>query len=112
MLEAYCHLYHHGPCTAGEVAKALERNRNNMARSLSLLRDKKSARECGTKICSVTGRDVILWDVTDSLPVEVEKKAPTTTEMLAALREQIEELEEENMYLYKRVEGLEARLGE
>jgi hypothetical protein len=38
-------------------------------------------------------------------------KKMTLKQKYDALREQIEELEEENMYLYRRIEELEARLG-
>jgi transposase-like protein len=112
-LEAYKHLYHYGPCTSGEIAKALGRNRNNVARTMSLLRDGESVGEADDMVpCPVTGRPVILWDVTGSLPKKTEKRISKKDQELAALREQYAELEEENVYLYKRIAELEAARGE
>lgn len=52
-------LFEHGPLTGMEV-----RARLNELRALSV------AEEQGVRVCSVTGMRVILWDVTQRLPVK------------------------------------------
>lgn len=78
-LEAYKLLYEHGPCTASElfsIAKKINGNtslRDCYQKRLGELRDQGAVSELGEKICSVSNRLVILWDVTDKLPIKTEK---------------------------------------
>ena len=73
-------MYDIGPATAGEVHAALKKAygtnapTNSAHARLGELRARGVARELGTRICSVTGQTVILWDVTRNLPSEPPKK--------------------------------------
>jgi hypothetical protein len=80
----YDALFIHGPATAGEISKGLiqvgvpsgggRAGPGNVSARLVELRDLGTAEELGEKECSVTGRNVILWDVTDQLPSGKVKK--------------------------------------
>jgi hypothetical protein len=90
--EVYSWLFKHGPATAMEIEVGLASRHVN--KRLSELRDQGVVKELGTTICKVTGREVILWDVTDQLPTERIRKATGKT------RKQIEE---EKDWLFKEV---------
>jgi hypothetical protein len=74
----YSALFRHGPCTAGELAKSMERDgsglpgvgvtRNLVSRRLPELRDCGAACELGTRVCDAGGRNSIVWDVTANVP--------------------------------------------
>ena len=77
--EAYEILFHHGPMTCGELFSKsdlvnLKGYRQNYVARLGELRDLGVVTEVGTKKCSITGMNVILWDVTSNLPKTPEKK--------------------------------------
>ena len=91
--EAYHILYHNGPMTCGELfshsdLKNLKGYRQNFVARLGELRDVGVVVELGTKKCSITGNNVILWDVTSNLPVKLkkEKKADITEEAIKGER--------------------------
>ena len=67
------------PCTASEVQHSI--NYNNGGRDcmkrISELRDRGVIYEKDVRPCKVTGRNVIEWDLTDRLPVNV--KSPNKT---------------------------------
>lgn len=74
-------LYNHGPLTAGEIsvhmkdyAKLIPTSDRNIHARLSELRESTSIKETGTKKCSVTNRNCILWDVTEHFPKQFSKK--------------------------------------
>jgi hypothetical protein len=60
------------PCSAGELEKEfnLIHGIKGGWKQLSVLRDQGVLREIGTKTCSITGRNVIEWDMTGNLPIE------------------------------------------
>ena len=67
------------PCTASEVQQSINFNdggRDCMKR-ISELRDRGVIYEVRTRACNVTGRNVIEWDLTDRLPVNVKKTIKT-----------------------------------
>lgn len=70
-LQAYAWLYEHGPATAGEVARGLRQQRNDVASRLAQLRERGVAMEVGVQKDPVTGHENILWDVTDQLPLAI-----------------------------------------
>jgi len=90
--EVYDVLFKHGPLSASEIYNILKKqnehkfvskislpNWNTRAR-LTELREMGVAIERGIKVCSVSGRNVILWDVTKNLPKKLDKdksKKPT-----------------------------------
>ena len=81
------------PCTASEVQHSI--NYNNGGRDcmkrMSELRDRGVIYEVRTRECRVTGRNVIEWDLTDSLPITVKNpnktKKQRINDALNSLRE-------------------------
>ena len=74
--QVYKTLYHNGPMTANELVKILNHNNKNhgvYASRLSELRRLGVVQELGTQMCSITHRNVILWDVTANLPKQKSK---------------------------------------
>ncbi len=77
--EVYEVLFRIGPATASEVFNEYLKtygkriSTNGSGSRLSELRDCGVVQELGTKACSITGHNVILWDVTDQLPVKPKK---------------------------------------
>lgn len=65
----YAYLYECGPCTAGEIAEGIDYIRNNTCARLKELIDRGVVEEIGERPCRTTGNNVILYDVTDQLPV-------------------------------------------
>lgn len=80
----YEYLFHYGPLTSREVlagVKGICRDVGVVSSRLSALTRMEVVFERGTKKCSVTGREVIVFDVTDKLPrpdpmASKEKKLP------------------------------------
>lgn len=77
--KVYCYLYVNGPLTANEIAYNLalktKSQQKNIPTRLGELRDRGVVKEVGKKCCSITGMNVILWDVTANAPKsEVPKK--------------------------------------
>ena len=95
--EVYRVLYEDGPLTSAEVFDKLrskswyspERSPLSQTRArFTELRDWGAIEEVGTKVCSVTGNEVILWDVTDQMPV-----APSPVRKKETLDERVTRLE-------------------
>jgi hypothetical protein len=78
--QVYEILFDIGPATGSEVflemrnrhTIGLPSNSNTVAR-LGELRSMGVVKEIGTKVCPVSGQNVISWDVTSKLPVKFEK---------------------------------------
>lgn len=77
-LEVYEALYHKGEMTSSETLSVLLRTGKNYCREnpnvhsiLCHLRNLDLVEEKGTKICSITGRNVILWKVTGRYPKRI-----------------------------------------
>jgi len=62
--QVYSYLFRHGPCTGLQVSGGVPGGWKRLAE----LRDLGVAREVGYTVCEVTGKTVLLWDVTDKLP--------------------------------------------
>lgn len=76
-LQVYDCLYKHGPMTQNETY--VELNVPNLQQSSIMprfaeLKDMGVIRETGKRICTVTGRTVLEWDVTSKLPVKKDKE--------------------------------------
>jgi len=79
--QVYDVLYEIGPATGGEVFKAFKKkygvlvptNSNTITR-LGELRNCGVVKEIGTRECTVSGQNVIVWQVTDKLPVKFKKE--------------------------------------
>ena len=68
------------PCTAGELQDYIDKNKIQVKHSwklLSQLRDLKVIYEKNERKCKITGRNVIEWDLTDNLPINVKVNANT-----------------------------------
>jgi hypothetical protein len=79
-LLTYHAMLHTAPCTAGELQSYIEKNQIKVKHSwklLSQLRDLGVIYEKSVRICFVTNRNVIEWDLTDKLPLK--EKAPVVT---------------------------------
>ena len=105
----YDYLFHHGPCTAGEVTFALKSPKEvhpSYHRRLDELGDLGVAKRIRIRTCSVTGEQAYEWDVTANLPVGtikhrktrpsavVLKKAAAQLRAMCPLSAELRELEE------------------
>lgn len=95
-MEVYEIVFNHGPMTSNETFDYSELNgidgyRHNANARMTELRELGVVYEAGTKQCSKSGNTVILWDVTDKLPVKPERKI-TKDEKLKSLVGEIVEL--------------------
>jgi hypothetical protein len=104
--EVYDVLFRHGAMTANEVFVVLEKESagavcaaSNSAARFSELRELGVVQELGTRVCSVTGMNVIVWGVTENLPKQltkkerIQKQINTLNEKLIKLNKQLEEVE-------------------
>lgn len=77
--KVYSALFHHGPATAAELSSTFPRSKGgrgeagNVHARLTELEERGVARELGERKCTVTSRNVIVWDVTDQLPRDPKK---------------------------------------
>jgi hypothetical protein len=81
-LEVYEAIYNNAPCTSSEALQNSLNGQNVLSQSrarFTELRNLGVIYEKGTRVCRVTGRNVIEWDLTDRLPKKV-KERPTTKE--------------------------------
>lgn len=89
-------LYHYGPLTSNETAEKLRtmgvvRNKPSVTPRFAELSDMKLIAAVGTRLCTVSGRNNVIWDVTNaSAPVPRVRK-PSRKQLL----ERITELEAE-----------------
>jgi len=77
-LMTYNAMLYSAPCTAGELQEFIEKNSIGVKHAwklLSQLRDLGVVYEKRERLCSITGRNVIEWDLTDELPTNT--KMPT-----------------------------------
>ena len=75
-LQVYESIFNYAPCTASEVFN--EKNlKTNQSGRFTELRDLGVIYEKGERLCRVTGRNVIEWDLTDRLPVNIKKSNKT-----------------------------------
>jgi hypothetical protein len=95
----YKMLFKHGPLTCNEVFQKLRGettfNNPNIHARLNELRESGCIAEIGTRVCSVTKVNVLLWDVTERLPGKVvkgPKKRDTLAFEVATLKKDNEQL--------------------
>jgi len=80
-LEVYEALLENAPCTSSEAVRNKNTSLFGIGSRFTELRDLGVIYEKGSKKCSITGRNVIEWDLTDKLPTkEKVKKSPTKKE--------------------------------
>ncbi len=75
-LQVYESIFNYAPCTASEVFNDKNLKTNQSGR-FTELRDLGVIYEKGERLCKVTGRNVIEWDLTDRLPVNIKKSNKT-----------------------------------
>lgn len=73
-LEVYETVFNHGPITQGETWMKLHRPRPSVTPRFAELQKRGVLKIVGERECASTGRKAVLWDVTDSLPVEPKKE--------------------------------------
>jgi hypothetical protein len=95
-MQVYESLFHNGPMSATEIwfkyFKNLNVTQNSITPRLSELKRTGVVTEIGIQQCNVTGMNVILWDVTNKLPIKLEKKK-SKDEIIKELEARIVELE-------------------
>ena len=90
-LQVYESIYNYAPCTASEVFK--EKNlKTNQSGRFTELRDLGVIYEKGERTCSITGKNVIEWDLTDRLPVNIKNPNKTKKQRLDAALNSLREL--------------------
>lgn len=76
--QVYETLFHYGPLTAGEIwnwhLKATGAQLNSISPRTAELERRGVIKPVEERLCRVTGRTCIAWDVTSKLPIEPEKK--------------------------------------
>jgi len=75
-LEVYESIFNYAPCTASEVFNDKNLKTNQSGR-FTELRDLGVIYEKCVRPCRITGRNVIEWDLTDRLPVDIKKSNKT-----------------------------------
>ena len=93
--EIYQVLYAYGVQTSAEVVNKVNSNKNNVnplsqsRARFTELRDMGVVEEMGTKLCSITGNNVIAWRVTNNLPTVIikETKAKKIKRILLMIKE-------------------------
>ncbi len=89
----YACLYGYGPFTSAELDEHMRNPkelRPGYHKRLSELRGMEVVQEVGERECRVTGRNAIVWDVTDRLPVKLDKKTQNPRPPKKELREALE----------------------
>lgn len=72
--EAYSTLFNHGPITAMETARKIPGTLDHsISPRFAELKRMGLIREVGERACRITGRNCIIWDVTNNLPIKFEK---------------------------------------
>ena len=79
-LEVYEAIFMNAPCTSSEAMINRLNSSNVLSQSrarFTELRELGVIYEKGEKKCSITGRNVIEWDLTDRLPINIKKSNKT-----------------------------------
>lgn len=96
-LQAYDVLFNHGPLTATGIATQVSDFKSpsvgfNIHARLCELREMGCVKELGETVCPHTGMKVILWDVTDRVPLKLPKRK-TKDQIIKELQDRISVLE-------------------
>jgi len=90
-LEVYEAILKNSPCTTNEALKDVHSGSHGIGSRTTELRDAGVIYEKDVRPCRVTGRNVIEWDLTDRLPVNIKKsnntKKQRINDTLNSLRE-------------------------
>jgi hypothetical protein len=106
----------YGPCTGGELARSMQEDKNKTitvsdwltARAvrarLGELRDRGTVRELDPRDCKVTGRRVIVWEITGDLPTKPHKRKKNR--QVEKLKARVAELEARETSLLEEIKLL------
>ena len=90
-LEVYEAIFKNAPCTTNEALKDVHSGSHGVGSRTSELRDAGVLYEKDVRSCKVTGRNVIEWDLTDRMPINIKKtnktKKQRVDDALNSLRE-------------------------
>jgi len=90
-LEVYEAILKNAPCTTNEALKDIYSGSHGVGSRTTELRDVGVIYEVRTRSCRITGRNVIEWDLTDRLPINIKKtnktKKQRVSDTLNSLRE-------------------------
>lgn len=90
-LEVYKAILKNAPCTTNEALKDVYSGSHGVGSRTTELRDLGVIYEKDIRPCKVTGRNVIEWDLTDRLPINIKKSIKTkkhrVDDALKSLRE-------------------------
>ena len=90
-LEVYEAILKNAPCTTNEALKDIYSGSHGVGSRTTELRDVGVIYEVRTRSCRITGRNVIEWDLTDRLPINIKKtnktKKQRVSDALNSLRE-------------------------
>lgn len=93
----YTTLFKQGPSTQNEIwqtEEASEYMQHTISPAFARLKRRGVIKDIGKRVCSISNRKVLVWDVTDQLPQDTPRAKPLKTQLIEAnLR--IEQLEEE-----------------
>lgn len=76
-LEVYKAILKNAPCTTNEALKDVYSGSHGVGSRTSELRDAGVIYEKNIRPCRVTGKNVIEWDLTDRLPINIKKSNKT-----------------------------------
>lgn len=113
-LSVYETLYKYGPLTGGEIFNAHPDLygthhivKGSVCARLTELRRSGVVQEVGKRVCGITGRRAITWDVTPKLPVKFSRKEIVTKkELIGLLEEAIQKLRQRNLDLKEEIKKL------
>jgi len=94
-LQVYEAILKLAPCTSGEAFATMTTKENQISQSrarFTELRELGVIYERGEKKCSITGRNVIEWDLTDRLPINIKKSNKTKKDKVDAVLNSFREL--------------------
>jgi len=101
--EIYDWVFHHGPLNANQVARSLHRDRGATSCRCGELVDLGVFVEAGSHVCPLTNMTVLIYDVTDNLPVQNLKM--TASPRRASRKDLVEEVKRLN----RELDGLQER---
>ena len=84
-LQVYLAILKNAPCSSGEAFATMTTKENQISQSrarFTELRELGVIYEKGEKQCSITGRNVIEWDLTDRLPINIKNSNKTKKQRL------------------------------
>ena len=91
-LQVYEAIFKNAPCTTNEALKDVHSGSHGVGSRTSELRDAGVIYEKDIRPCKVTGRNVIEWDLTDRLPVNLKNPNKTKKQRLNAALNSLREL--------------------